>query len=59
MRVYEGMNDVVLSVGPGHTLRVAARLMSERNVGAAVRHGSSRVRGSLARGDGSASGAGS
>jgi CBS domain-containing protein len=30
------MNDVVLSVGPGHTLRVAARLMSERNVGAAV-----------------------
>jgi CBS domain-containing protein len=36
MRVYEGMNDVVLSVGPGHTLRVAARLMSERNVGAAV-----------------------
>ena len=36
MHVHEGMNDVVLSVGPGHTLRVAARLMSERNVGAAV-----------------------
>jgi CBS domain-containing protein len=36
MRVYEGMNEVVLSVGPGHTLRAAARLMSERKVGAAV-----------------------
>jgi CBS domain-containing protein len=30
------MNEVVLSVGPGHTLRAASRLMSERKVGAAV-----------------------
>jgi CBS domain-containing protein len=27
---------MVLTVGPGHTLREAARMMSERNVGAAV-----------------------
>ena len=30
------MSTVVLSLGPGHTLRTAARLMSERRVGAAV-----------------------
>jgi CBS domain-containing protein len=36
MRVREGMSEMVLTVGPGHTLREAARLMSERNVGAAV-----------------------
>jgi CBS domain-containing protein len=30
------MSSVVLTVGPGHTIRDAARLMSERNVGAAV-----------------------
>ncbi len=36
MHVHEGMNDVVLSVGPNHSLRVAARLMSERKVGAAI-----------------------
>jgi CBS domain-containing protein len=30
------MSTVVLTVGPGHTLRAAARLMSERKVGAAV-----------------------
>jgi CBS domain-containing protein len=30
------MSTVVLTVGPGHTLRQAARLMSERKVGAAV-----------------------
>jgi CBS domain-containing protein len=30
------MSEMVLTVGPGHTLREAARLMSERNVGAAV-----------------------
>jgi CBS domain-containing protein len=36
MQVRDGMSDVVLSVGPGHTLRHAARLMGERKVGAAV-----------------------
>lgn len=36
MQVREGMSTVVLIVGPGHTLRQAACLMSERNVGAAV-----------------------
>jgi CBS domain-containing protein len=36
MRVSEGMTPTILSVGPGHTLRAAARLMSERGVGAAV-----------------------
>jgi CBS domain-containing protein len=36
MQVREGMSPAVLSVGPGHTLRAAARLMSEREVGAAV-----------------------
>jgi CBS domain-containing protein len=30
------MSSVVLTVGPGHTLYEAARLMAERNVGAAV-----------------------
>jgi len=36
MQVREGMSPAVLSVGPGHTLRAAATLMSERQVGAAV-----------------------
>lgn len=36
MEVREGMSSVVLTVGPGHTLREAARMMTERNVGAAV-----------------------
>ncbi len=36
MQVREGMSQIVLTVGPGHTLRDAARLMSERQVGAAV-----------------------
>ena len=36
MQVRDGMSSVVLSVGPGHTLREAAKLMSDRNVGAAV-----------------------
>jgi CBS domain-containing protein len=36
MQVQNGMSTMVLSVGPGHTLRAAARLMSERKVGAAV-----------------------
>src|SRR5712691_5388448 len=30
------MSEMVLTVGPGHTLRAAARLMAERKVGAAV-----------------------
>jgi CBS domain-containing protein len=36
MMVREGMSEMVLAVGPNHTLRDAARLMSERGVGAAV-----------------------
>jgi CBS domain-containing protein len=36
MNVQDGMTRVVLSIGPAHTLREAARLMSERRVGAAV-----------------------
>ncbi len=36
MQVREGMSRLVLTVGPGHTLREAARLMSERGTGAAV-----------------------
>ncbi len=36
MQVRNGMSTVVLTVGPGHTLRAAARLMAQRNVGAAV-----------------------
>jgi len=30
------MSEVVLTIGPGHTLRAAAKLMAERKVGAAV-----------------------
>jgi CBS domain-containing protein len=36
MEVREGMSSVVLTVGPGHTLREAARRMVEKGVGAAV-----------------------
>jgi CBS domain-containing protein len=36
MQVREGMTEVVLTVGPGHTLREAAEAMCQRNVGAAV-----------------------
>jgi CBS domain-containing protein len=36
MQVSEGMSRMVLTVGPGHTLRAVARLMSQRRVGAAV-----------------------
>ena len=36
MQVRDGMSDVVLTVGPGHTLRDAAASMSRREVGAAV-----------------------
>ena len=36
MQIREGMSDVVLTVGPGHSLRDAAGAMHRRNVGAAV-----------------------
>jgi CBS domain-containing protein len=36
VKVRDGMTKVVLSVGPAHTLREAARLMSAKRVGAAV-----------------------
>ena len=36
MRVRDGMSKVILTVGPGHTLRQAAEQMAKRNVGAAV-----------------------
>ena len=36
MQVSDGMSPTVLTVGPDHTLRAVARLMSERHVGAAV-----------------------
>jgi CBS domain-containing protein len=34
--VRDGMNEIVVTVGPDHTLRDAARRMADRNVGAAV-----------------------
>jgi CBS domain-containing protein len=36
MQVREGMTATVLTVGPDHTLRAVAQLMSSRGVGAAV-----------------------
>jgi CBS domain-containing protein len=36
MQVRDGMSSVVLTVGPGHTIREAARQMAKRSVGAAV-----------------------
>ena len=36
MRVRDGMSEMVLTVGPGHTLREVAAQMASRNVGAAV-----------------------
>jgi CBS domain-containing protein len=36
MQVRNGMSSVVLTVGPSHTLQEAARLMADRNVGAAI-----------------------
>src|SRR4051794_37483408 len=36
MKVRDGMSTMVLTVGPGHTLRAAARLMAQRQVGAAI-----------------------
>jgi signal-transduction protein with cAMP-binding, CBS, and nucleotidyltransferase domain len=36
MLVRDGMSDVVLTLGPGHTLREAAQQMSEKGIGAAL-----------------------
>jgi CBS domain-containing protein len=36
VKVRDGMTSLVLTIGPAHTLREAARLMSARRVGAAV-----------------------
>jgi CBS domain-containing protein len=36
MEVRDGMNQIVVTIGPGHTLREAARRMADHNVGAAV-----------------------
>jgi signal-transduction protein with cAMP-binding, CBS, and nucleotidyltransferase domain len=36
MEVRDGMSSVILTVGPGHSLREAARRMVEKGVGAAV-----------------------
>jgi signal-transduction protein with cAMP-binding, CBS, and nucleotidyltransferase domain len=36
MQVRDGMSEVVLTVGPSHTLREAAQMMVDKGVGAAV-----------------------
>jgi CBS domain-containing protein len=36
MQVREGMSEVVLTVGPSHTLREAAAMMADKGVGAAL-----------------------
>jgi CBS domain-containing protein len=36
MQVRDGMSEVVLTVGPTHTLREAASMMAEKQVGAAL-----------------------
>src|ERR1700761_3247035 len=36
MKVEDGMSALVLTIGPAHTLREAARMMAVRQVGAAV-----------------------
>ena len=36
MRIDEAMSDAIVNVGPGHTLREAAKRMTKRNVGAAI-----------------------
>ena len=36
MEVRDGMSSLILTVGPGHTLREAAQRMSEKGIGAAV-----------------------
>jgi signal-transduction protein with cAMP-binding, CBS, and nucleotidyltransferase domain len=36
MKVEDGMSELVLTIGPAHTLRQAAQMMAARHVGAAV-----------------------
>jgi signal-transduction protein with cAMP-binding, CBS, and nucleotidyltransferase domain len=36
MKVEDGMSELVLTIGPAHSLREAARMMASRHVGAAV-----------------------
>ena len=36
MKVREGMNEIVVTVGPGHTLRETAKRMTGASVGAAI-----------------------
>ncbi len=36
VKVRDGMSHLVLTIGPAHTLRQAARMMSKRRIGAAV-----------------------
>jgi signal-transduction protein with cAMP-binding, CBS, and nucleotidyltransferase domain len=36
MQVRDGMSEVVLTLGPAHTLREAATMMTERSIGAAL-----------------------
>jgi CBS domain-containing protein len=36
MQVREGMSEIVLTVGPSHTLREAAEKMLEKGIGAAL-----------------------
>jgi CBS domain-containing protein len=36
MLVSDGMTKEIITVGPGHTIRAAARLMANRGVGAAI-----------------------
>ena len=36
MKVEDGMSEMVLTVGPAHSIREAARMMASRHVGAAV-----------------------
>lgn len=36
MEVRQGMSDIVVTVGPHHTLREAAAMMTEKRVGAAI-----------------------
>jgi CBS domain-containing protein len=36
MEVRDGMSSLILTVGPGHTLREAAQRMTEKGIGAAV-----------------------
>jgi signal-transduction protein with cAMP-binding, CBS, and nucleotidyltransferase domain len=38
MQVRDGMSDVVLTVGPSHTLRAAAEMMVDKGTGAALVH---------------------